>query len=405
MLLPTLNAGTNYHLHNGGLQRARGAIFGLAEQSVYFGGGARTLAAESVSFPAIRIFSHLGDALFEPLAARQHTVVRSLDAGATTNSILLDVSTRYLDLMAAEARLEILRQSRLDVGEVVRVTTNFAKVGQGRQADADRARTEASLIDSELQRATEQVAVAAAELARVVNLDPSVRLKTVGGPIPILQLVDTSDKLERLIEVALRRRPEVAARSAEIAENQSRYRQERMRPFFPTISVGFSAGEFGGGSNFTSPTFGHFAGRSDFDALAYWTVQNFGVGNAAIRNGRRAQTDQAAANRIRAVNLVRREVAEAYVSSVATRRQLDIFENRLASAEAGLREEFNRIRGGEGLPIELLDSLSRAVAARQALVAAIAAYDQAQFRLFVALGQLPKLALPEVQSLASPVHQ
>jgi len=399
LLLPSLAAGTNYHLHHGNLQRADGTILGLSEQSLYFGGGAQAIGTQTLAFPAIRIFSNLGDAVLEPLAARQRTQVRRFDAGATFNSILLQVCTSYVELMAAEARLEVLEVSRLDAGEAARVTSEFARVGQGRQADADRMNTEATLLDSQVQRAREQVAIAAAELARLLNLDPSTRLETVGGPIPILELVDPRISLDELIANALGQRPELAARAAQVAESQTRVRQERLRPWLPTISVAFSGGGFGGGSNFSNPTFGNFRGRTDFDAMAFWTVQNLGAGNGALWSGRRAQAGESLAARVRAVNLVRREVAEAYALSTAGRQEVSVQEKRLAVAEAGFREEFARIRGGEGLPIELLDNLTRLVDARGAIIDALSAYDQAQFRLFVALGQPPTVALPSVGSL------
>lgn len=69
--MPTLAAGTNYHYHTGVLQTSFGEIRQLNEQSIYFGGGSRTLAAESVAIPAVRIFAHVGDAFYQPLAARQ----------------------------------------------------------------------------------------------------------------------------------------------------------------------------------------------------------------------------------------------------------------------------------------------------------------------------------------------
>src|SRR5258708_1893438 len=67
LLLPTANAGANVRVHRGNLERARGIILNVDSQSVYFGGGARSVAAESVAIPAIRLFSHLGDAIFEAL--------------------------------------------------------------------------------------------------------------------------------------------------------------------------------------------------------------------------------------------------------------------------------------------------------------------------------------------------
>ncbi len=67
LAVPTLNAGTMYHGHTGDLQRSSGRILSLSEQSLYFGGGSRTVAAESMMFPAVNIVSPFADVLFEPL--------------------------------------------------------------------------------------------------------------------------------------------------------------------------------------------------------------------------------------------------------------------------------------------------------------------------------------------------
>ncbi len=248
ILLPSLTAGSNYHNHTGNLQRSGGAILSVDSQLLYYGGGAQAIGANTVMVPAIRIFAHVGDAYFEPLAARQQTVVRRFDAGATFNTILLNVSTRYVELIAAEAQLELLRRSQQDAAESVRITSDFARVGQGRAADANRMLTAAALIDSEVQRRLEQKAVAAAELARLLNLDPSAGLATMGGPMPLVQLVDPACRLDQLLDVAFRQRPDLAARTAMIAETETRYRQERMRPLLPTISVsGFQRRRSSGG--------------------------------------------------------------------------------------------------------------------------------------------------------------
>ncbi len=326
----------------------------------------------------------------------------------------MNVSTQYIELMAAEAQLEFLYLSHRDADDVANMTTNFARVGQAREADADRVTTEARLIDSEIQHGIERRAVAAAELSRLLNLDPSLQLRTIGGAMPIVQLIDPKYTLNELVEVASNRRPELGASSARIVEAQTRYRLERTRPLLPTIAIGFSVGSFGGGSTATAAglapagggtvpasPFGSFAGRTDFDVLAFWTAQNFGVGNAALWRTRRAQTNEAVAARLRMLNTVRAEVAEAYASTNANYLAIEVARRRLSEAEAGFQEEFNRIRGGEGLPIELLDNLTRLVSARQAIVAAVAAYDRSQFQLFVALGQPPTLALPNAGRLGA----
>jgi hypothetical protein len=61
----------------------------------------------------------------------------------------------------------------------------------------------------------------------------------------------------------------------------------------------------------------------------------------------------------------------------------------------GAREELDRTRGGESLPIESINSVNLLGQAGRALVDAIGSHDLAQFQLFVAIGQTPHAALPD----------
>jgi outer membrane protein TolC len=118
----------------------------------------------------------------------------------------------------------------------------------------------------------------------------------------------------------------------------------------------------------------------------------------AVQRRRRAEVLEAEAQRTRVIDQVRREVAAARALALARRRQLDLAEGRVRTAEEGYRLELTRTRnlirarakGGPALPIEVLDSLRQLTAARQDLVRALVEYDQAQFQLFVALGQPPR---------------
>lgn len=399
MLLPSLNAGTNYHLHQGRLQTSFGEIRSLNEQSIYFGGGARTLAAETIAIPAVRIFSHLGDAFYAPLAAGQVVSGRTSESIAITNSVLLDVVSRYLDLVAAEANLDAIHHSEDDLRQVVLATAAFAKTGQGRVGDFNRARTRALLLHSQEHQIQEEVAVASAELSRVLHLDPSIRLKTRGGSIEIVQLVDPDHSADQLVRIAQWARPEIAARAAEISAAEYRLQQEYMRPWLPTLAVGFSGGAFGGGSNRQDlgvPSFfQRLGGRTDFDVIAYWTLQNMGAGNAALQKQRRADRDRAIAVRGLTFNQIGREVGDAFAMSASRRDQLALAQRRLQTAAEGAREEINRTRGGEGLPLEVINSVDLLVEAREAMISALVEYNLAQFQLFVAVGQTPNVALPD----------
>jgi outer membrane protein TolC len=392
--LPSLNAGAMYHLHQGTLQAGDGQIEKVDLQSVYFGGGDWAVGSQTVAVPAVQLFGHLGDIYFAPLVARQVVNSRSADSRGIENTVLLDVARRYLDLLGAQAALEAIRRSEDNLQQVLRDTAAFARTGQGRVGDYNRARTDALLLHSREQRAQEGVAVASADLARTLHLDPSIRLKTAGAALEPVQLVDPTYRIEELIQIALNARPESAARAADIAAADYRLKQEYARPWLPLLSVGYSAGGFGGEGNLAGSPF-TTTGRSDFDVFAVWTVQNLGFGNAAIQKERRAERDDAVARRGLLLNRIGREVADAYAQSEAKRQQLELAKGRLKTAIAGTREEIDRTRGGEGLPLEAINSVNLLVEARDEFIAALVGYDMAQFELFVAIGETPSAALPD----------
>jgi outer membrane protein TolC len=386
MLLPSVRAGANYRNHQGVLQTSSGKMEDVNSSSLYLGNGVLAEAAGTTVIPGVQVFAHLGDGIFEPLAARQLVASRNFQAQATSNQILLEVAGRFLDLVRAEAELQALRQTEKDMDQAVQITRAFAKAKQGREADAMRAQTTALLLHSQTVRAEEDLLTAAAELARVLSLDPAIRLRAPSQSAVLLELVDARQDLGALLALAQAARPELAALSAEIARKQIQVRQERIRPFLPTVSLGFSAGSFGGGP---TPAFGKFNNRTDVDLVAYWTLQNMGMGNRALQKERLSEQDQMTLERERMLNVIGREVADAQALVLSRWENLDIARSRLVIAERAFQEDLKRIRGNVGLPIELLNSLNRLASARVDAVRVLQEYNLAQMQLFVALGQTP----------------
>jgi outer membrane protein TolC len=389
LLLPSVNVGGNYRSHSGVLQAETGQMRDVDLQSLYTGLGAQAVGSGPVSTPGVRLFAHLGDAFYEPLAARQLVSERKSEAEAVQNSVLLDVVTAYLLMAGAEGRLSLLEQAQKELDTVVRLTNLYAAEGQGRRSDANRVAARAATLTGGLADFREEIATASARLTRLLNLDPSVGLRTPNGPIELIHLFPEDSQLEPLIEAAMRSRPELLARSAALFHSQVRERQEQLRPWVPTVSAGYSYAAFGGGSNQTTPEFSPLRPRSDFDLVAVWNFQNLGFGNRARTERADARVGQAVASLNAEINRVRREVAESLAELQASARQLQLIRQALAPAEEGFQQESERIRQGEGRPIELLDSFRQLFDTRQDILRATVAYDVAQFRLWVAVGSSP----------------
>ena len=410
LLLPSLNAGGNYDGHAGNIQRSAGTMLRISRQAVYLGGGAGVEAAFTVGIPAVLINSATTEALYEPLAAQQRLNGSRFEARAVNNDILLEVVMRHLDLLGAQAALEAYRLSEMQVQEVVNITRDFAAAGEGRPANARRAEAEWKLFLREVQKTEEEVAVSSARLARHLNLDPSVRLRPLtGGPMAPIDLIDYNQPAEELLAEALQRRPEMGSTAARIAELEFKYKEERARPLLPNLWLGFSGGVFGGGSNLRPPDIAHFGGRTDFDIVIYWTLQNLGLGNLNLQRRRLAQVGEASAARSIMVNRIRREIASAQADAKATRRQIDVARVELQVSENGFKQDLAAVRQNLALPIEVLNSQNLLARARINLIKAIVAYNQAQFRLFVAMGSPPPLVGPEAKPnnpppIATPIH-
>jgi outer membrane protein TolC len=100
---------------------------------------------------------------------------------------------------------------------------------------------------------------------------------------------------------------------------------------------------------------------------------------------------------VEVLDRVRTEVATAYAGTHARFAQIETAEQAVRTSQRAFEEDFRRTRNQEGLPIEVLDSLRLLDRSRTAYLDAIVDYNEAQFRLYVALGQ------PPADTLARPV--
>ena len=400
-ILPNLNLGMNYDDHTGALQQSSGRIIQLHRQSLYVGAGANAVAAGTVNIPGVQYNLNISNAIFGYLGARQAMRTQQFNTAAARNQVLMDVAVAYVDLLRAECRRAISLQIRADAAEVARLTAAYFKTGEGRKADADRAATELTLRETDTLEFEGEVLTASAQLAQLLNLNPATRLHPTDGWVVPAPLVPAPIPMSELLGTAMMQRPELAAQRSAIQEAFLGLRAQQILPFSPQVMAGFSSGGFGGGSNRqdlgAQSLFGDFGARVDVDVVTYWTLQNMGLGNRAMIAAARARLSQSNYRQLEVLNRVRFEVASAYAETHARFAQIGTTEQAVRSASESFREDLIRIRGREGLPIEVLDSLRLLARARMEYLDAISDFNRAEFQLYVALGQ------PPADSLARPV--
>lgn len=381
--LPSIQPGFSVHRHDGNLQVGNGTIQDVNRNSLQYGLGAGAVAAGTTPQPGVAARFHLADAIFQPQIAEKTAWARGHAASGVINEQLLNVALAYLELLNAEQDRRIVEETRDRTAELAKLTRDFAETGQGLQADADRLQTELILVKDRLASSRERVEVASARLSQALSIDAGRRIVPLDPTVVPVELVALDADKPSLISTGLSNRPELKEARALVAVACEQYRRQKYAPLVPSLLLGFSTGGFGGGLG-GDPD--NFDGRYDIDALVTWEVRNLGFGEVAARRETQSRVEQAKFSSVRVMDQVAREIAEAHSQAVHRSERIAITEEAIGSAEDSHERNLRRIRDGQGLPLEVLQSVRALEDAQRAYLQAVIEYNQAQFRLQWALG-------------------
>ena len=381
--LPSLQVGFSAHRHDGNYQASNGGIVDVNRNSFQYGLGAGATGAGTTPRPGLVAQFHVADAVFQPDIAEKNAWARGHAADATFNKQLLDAALGYLTLLESEQDRRIIEETRDRTTDLAKLTSDFAATGQGLQSDADRMATELVLVKSRLAEVAERADIASARLSQTLSLDAGQRIVPLDPTVVPIDLVSSEYDKGTLISTGLANRPELMELQNLVSAACDEYERQRFAPLIPSVLLGFSTGGFGGG---LGGDLGNIGSRYDFDAAMMWEVRNLGFGEKAARRETEARIEQAKFEKLRQLDQVASEVAEAHSQTVHRRHRIAITENAIQTAENSYNRNVSRIRDGLGLPIEALQSLRALEEARRAYLKAVIEYNQAQFRLQWALG-------------------
>lgn len=381
--LPSLRAGANYHKHEGRIQDVAGTIIETSRNSVYNGFGAQAVGAGSPAVPGVLMNFHVRDSLFQPRIAGQVVGATRQASRIATNDMLLETAVAYCDLLEAKQLQVIADETQANTLRLAKLTSDYASAGQGLPSDADRSSTELAFRKVESQRAFEQVRVRSARLARLLSRDPQVVLEPAEPFLAPVELIDAETELASLVAQGLSSRPELVEQQYLVGEAVERLQRERYAPLVPSVLLGLSYGGNGGG---LGSDFENYGDRMDFDAAAFWEIRNLGVGERAARCEAQSRLRQARYRQVQALDRIAAEIVEAEALVQAKRDQISSAESAITAAKDSYRRNQERILNAQGLPIEVLQSITALDQAQRLYATTIADYNRAQFRLYRALG-------------------
>lgn len=383
MWLPSMRVGGNYNKHEGRIQDVAGNIIETSRGSIYSGLGAQAVGAGSPAVPGLLMNFHLTDAHFQPLIAQQRLCARRHASLAVRNNLLLETATAYTNLLEAMQVLAVAEQTLQRAEKLRDVTEDFAETGEGLRSDADRAVAELSVRQVEQLRAKENVRVASVRLNRLLSQDATLKLEPTESLLVPIALTSPASELRELVAVGLSNRPELAESRNLVGEAIEMLNREKYAPLVPSVLLSMSYGGNGGGLGSNIDRFGD---RMDFDAAAFWELRNLGLGDQAAQSATRSRVGQARYRQVQMMDTVASEIAEAHVQVQERSGQIELAKLGIQAAQDSYRRSAERIQDGEGLPLEVLQSLQALDVAQRQYVHVIADYNRAQFNLHRALG-------------------
>jgi len=428
--LPNLALGSTYTHHEGQIQKTEGNIITANKDSLFVGGG------PTMSFQTV-------DALLGPLVAHQLRDAAEAAFRRTNNNTLLAVADAYFNVQRARRRLARIDDTldfltsdrptamRGGLKGLLPLVRDVVEVGGKEAFLSDMARVQVEVLRRREERvaAVQDYRVASAELSRLLVLDPEIPLmplEDIRYPMPLPGEEWQRLPAEELVRVAMANRPELAENQALVQATLDQVKIAKVRPLLPNPALNYNWGGFGGGPDpnppivrpparpggaptvVSQPGFGpsgrilRFDTRTDFDVGLYWRLNGAGLGNLAEIREQQARYRQAQARRQAAVMLVATQVVQAREQVQDWRERLIVARSALFDEQGqatgpvfrALRLNFERVRGGEGRPLEVQDAIRLLSDLLEAYATATTDYERSRFRLLYSLGLPPQHLVP-----------
>jgi outer membrane protein TolC len=369
---PWVAPGISYRQHNGKIQDVGGSIIDVNKYS-YAPGATFNAQVE------------LGDAIYKSLAAKQ--LVRAADHAVESQrqDSVLAAAQGYFDLAFAQSSVGVANES-------LRIATNYdnqiqraVEAGLAFRGDALRARVQRERDQLALRQAVEQQRIAAARLAEVLHLDPTVELVPPDSDLAPLTLIETNTALDYIVQETLHSRPELKQNQALVASTKDSQTGAKYGPLIPTLGAQAFLGGLGGGHSGVSDSFGD---QEDYLLSLSWRVGPGGLFDSTRIHASGAKLKIAQFTLEKTRDDVVRQTVEAFTHWQSAADQLVTSRNVLAAAEESLRLAEQRKEFAVGVVLETIQAEQDLTRARLDYLKTIADFNRAQYALQKAIGKL-----------------
>jgi outer membrane protein len=298
-------------------------------------------------------------------AAKERLLAANLGFNRKHQQIAFAVQRAFYGLTSIRARIAVA-QSALDAARAVQdATERRLQTGLGTRPELAMARQQAAQAFFELQEVVDKERDAQVTLAESIGIPPTAPIQVTDFsalPAP----AELQDSVEKTIDLALEKRPDLVARVAALRASEAEVRQARAA-YWPTLSLVGDVGSILGRARITADgkSTGWFGATqpSYGIGLAFeWEVFDGGARRRRVElaeSARRAAQDEITATRDHAIA----EVWKAYTDAKLAFRRLDVAAALIDASQESYEDSLRSYGVGLGTLTDLLSArreLSRA---------------------------------------------
>ncbi len=348
---------------------------------------------------AFFLMQYSTDMIFQPLAARQNLDSARVNIQKAKNDALLMSSDAYFEVHKWRGTyggaIDTVVKGRRLVAQIAQLSHDLVPA-----VEIDRARNFLAEMEQEAVVARQNWRKASANLTEVLRLDPRAVAEPLEPDHLQITLIDPARPLDDLMPIALTNRPELASQQALVQAALVNIRKEKLRPFLPILMMnGFQTPyeqlQFGVNGIGSGNALNNWSARDDFAPGMMFQFDSLGMGNAAMVKWMRGDASGAIVQLFKAQDLVAADVtrSQARLQSAAARvvqaeRELQGALINYTGVVRGLGQtkRFGNVLQLVFRPQDAVFSLKLLKLAYDHYWINVGEYNQAQFRLYHALG-------------------
>jgi outer membrane protein TolC len=369
---PWISPGITYRRHDDNIQDVSGNIIDVHKYS-YAPGATLGIQLE------------LGDAIYKSLASKQTVQAADHAVEAQRQETVLAAALGYFELALAQGAVGVALEAVRIASDYEKQLDSAVEVGMAFKGDLLRARVQAERNRLGLRQAQEQQRVAAARLAQVLHLDPTVELLAQDAELVPLALIETNTALGSIVQESLALRPELKQSESLSAAARDTRNGAKYGPLIPTIGAQAFWGGLGGGRRGIDDEFG---AQQDYLVGLGWKVGPGGLIDFGRVRLAESRFNLAELSYTKLGDELTRQVVEVFTRWHSLTDQLATSQRALAAAEEGLRLAQQRKEFAVGVVLETIQAEQDLTRARLEYLKVVAEFDKAQYQLRRATGKL-----------------